>query len=111
MQMHDSGDWTDREWIETHLKEQGFPDVDVTLNPGTYHIKSAEEFVDTFGIMLSWLISSWWDEETRREHPVDEVKGLVEKHLEEKYHGKGWDINWLTICFSGRVEKERTREL
>ncbi|CAM1503114.1 Fc.00g078900.m01.CDS01 [Cosmosporella sp. VM-42] len=105
MQMHDSGDWTDPAWIEKHLKEEGFAEVKVTLNPGTYRMESAEEFVRTFGMMLTWLINTWWSEETREKHPVEEVKELMRKHLEEKYEGEGWEINWLLICMTASVEK------
>ena len=105
MQMHDSGEWTDPAWIEKHLEEEGFSDVKVTVNPGTYKMESAEEFVRTFGMMLSWLTKTWWSEELSEKHPMEEVNELIKEHLEEKYEGKGWDINWLVICMTTRVEK------
>lgn len=105
MQLHDSGDWTDPSWIEGHLKEQGLEDVEVTVNPGTYHMESADEFIMTFGMMLSWLLNTWWSEELREEHSMEEVKELIRKHLVEKYEGRGWDINWLLICMTARVAK------
>ncbi|KAF4974794.1 hypothetical protein FZEAL_8348 [Fusarium zealandicum] len=83
MQMHDQGDWTTPEWIEEHLKEQGFADVQVKNDSRSYCMKSAEEYVMTFGIMLSWLMNTWWSEETRREHSVEEVRELIRKHLED----------------------------
>ncbi|KAJ3524948.1 hypothetical protein NM208_g11850 [Fusarium decemcellulare] len=104
MQMHDQGDWTTPEWIEEHLKKQGFTDVKVTTNPGRYFIKNAEEFIITFGMMVNWLMNSLWSEELRKEHPWEEVKELIRKHLEEKYKGKGWEIEWKVICSTGRVE-------
>lgn len=105
MQMHSDGDWTDPTWIEEHLRDQGFADVQVKLNPGTYHLRDADEFVMTFGTMIGWLTNTWWDEETRKAHPAEEVKALLKSHLEEKYQGKGCDINYLVICMTGRVEK------
>ncbi|WAO92705.1 Hypothetical protein NCS54_01022300 [Fusarium falciforme] len=104
MQMHNQGDWTDPQWIEKHLKSQGFVDVQVTTNPGRYHIKNAEEYVLSFGMMLAWLMNAAWSEETRRQHPVEEVRELLRKHLEEKYEGKGWDVEWKVICTTGKVE-------
>ncbi|KAM5345252.1 hypothetical protein ACJ41O_011114 [Fusarium nematophilum] len=104
MQMHDQGDWTDVDWIEAHLKEQGFADVQVTLNTDRYHVESAEEFVMSFGMMLGWLMSTWWSEEARREHSVGEVKELLRRHLEEKYGGEGWEVEFRVISMTGRVE-------
>ncbi|KAH6890630.1 S-adenosyl-L-methionine-dependent methyltransferase [Thelonectria olida] len=105
MQRHSDGDWTDDAWIETHLREQGFADVNVTLNREKYYIKDAEEFLVTFSTMVAWLMNASWDEETRKAHPKEEVEGLLKKHLEEKYEGKGWDVEYALICMSGRVEK------
>lgn len=105
MQMHESGKWTEADWIDSHLKSQGFKDVQVKIAPGTYRIESAEEFVTFFGMMLSYLMNTWWTEETRNAHPVEEVKELLKKHLEEKYAGEGWDISWEVICMTGIVEK------
>ncbi|KAF7560930.1 hypothetical protein G7046_g3211 [Stylonectria norvegica] len=105
MQMHDQGDWTDPEWIATHLRELGLADVEVTVNPGTYRIKNADEFLNSFGMMFAWMMNTWWDEETRKEHPPEEVRELVGKHLVEKYGGEGWDVNWEVICATGRVAK------
>jgi hypothetical protein len=28
----------------------------------------------------------------------------LRKHLEEKYEGKGWDVEWKVICLTGKVE-------
>ncbi|KAF5020371.1 hypothetical protein F66182_7599 [Fusarium sp. NRRL 66182] len=103
MQMHDQGDWTSPEWVEEHLKEQGFQDVRVTVHDGKYDIKSAEEFVLLFGLMLGWLLNTWWSEEVRRQHSMEEVRELLKRHLEDKYGGKGWEISFKVICMSGRV--------
>ncbi|KAK7418906.1 hypothetical protein QQX98_003609 [Neonectria punicea] len=105
MQQHADGDWTDPAWIEQHLRAQGFADVQVTLNPGTYRVKSADEFMRSFGSMLAWVTSTWWSEETIKAHPLAEVKGLMGRYLEEKYGGEGWEIQHAVICMTGRVEK------
>ncbi|RGP60238.1 coq5 family [Fusarium longipes] len=103
MQMHDKGDWASPSWIEEHLKEQGFQDVQVTVDHDKYFIRSAEEYVLQCGMMLGWLMNTWWSEEVRREHPIEEVKELLRRHLEEKYDGKGWEIEIKVICMTGRV--------
>ncbi|KAI5459744.1 S-adenosyl-L-methionine-dependent methyltransferase [Mariannaea sp. PMI_226] len=105
MQRHSDGDWTDTDWIETHLQEQGFKDVKVTLVNGSYHLKDVEEFFQSFGMMVTWLMNTYWDEDTRAAHPLGEVEGLMKKALEEKYGGGGWDIKYDIICMTGRVDK------
>ncbi|KAF4345012.1 coq5 family [Fusarium beomiforme] len=104
MQVHDQGNWTNPAWIEEHLKKEGFQDVIVTAHHHKYRIESAEDYVLQFGMMLGWLMKTWWSEETQREHPMEEVKGLLKKHLEEKHKGKGWDIDFMVICMTARVE-------
>ncbi|KAF4483881.1 Methyltransferase tpcH [Colletotrichum fructicola Nara gc5] len=97
MQLHAQGVWTDPMWIEEYLRSQGFQDVVVKVVARKHHVKNAQDFVATFGVMLRWFLASWWDEETRTAHPVSEVRELVEKHLEEKYNGDGWDVEWTLI--------------
>jgi hypothetical protein len=101
--MHDQGDWANPAWIEEHLKEQGFQDVQVTVDHGKYFLRSAEEYVLQCGMMLGWLMNTWWSEEVRKEHSPEEVKELLRMHLEEKYKGKGWEIEVKVICMTGRV--------
>ncbi|KAM0340893.1 hypothetical protein ACHAPU_010310 [Fusarium lateritium] len=104
MQMHDQGDWTSPSWIEERLTKEGLQDVNVSVHDGKYFVKSAEEFVLQFGLMLGWLMKSWWTEEVRREHGIEEVRELIREHLEEKYKGEGWEIEFKMICMTGRVE-------
>lgn len=106
MQMHKNGHWTDESWVEAHLKEQGFKDVKVNLVSGVCRIESADEFVKVLAPMIQMSMNIWWSEEQRNAHGVDEVTALVKKHLEEKHGGKGWDMNWLIVCMTGRVDKE-----
>ncbi|KAG8668597.1 hypothetical protein FPOAC1_007980 [Fusarium poae] len=103
MQIHDQGEWTSPAWIEEHLKEQGFQDVQVNVDHDRYFLRSAEEYMLQCGMMLGWVMNTWWSEEVRREHPLEEVKELLRKHLEEKYDGKGWYIEFKVICMTGRV--------
>lgn len=102
MQMHEQGVWTDRDWVEGHLKELGLQDVEVNYIPGVAHMENAEHFVMVCRNMMSWCMSLWWSEETRKAHPLEEVEELTKKHLEEKYGGKGWDLYWRLVCMTGR---------
>ncbi|KEY68599.1 hypothetical protein S7711_05781 [Stachybotrys chartarum IBT 7711] len=104
-QLHDQGHWSDASWVELHLKEQGFQNVMVTVIRGKFHVEGAEDFMGIFGGMLMWLMNGWWSEELRAEHPVDEVKELTQKYLEEKHGGKGWDLGWSIMYATGEVQK------
>jgi hypothetical protein len=105
MQIHDSGKWYDPSWVEQHLLDSGFADVRVAMSTGRYHVESAAQFVSFFGLMIPFIVNTWWSEEQRAEHPVDEVKLAVEKHLAEKHGGKGWDVEWDVISMTGVVSK------
>ncbi|KAL0936041.1 uncharacterized protein CTRU02_208256 [Colletotrichum truncatum] len=97
-QMHDQGNWSDQEWVISHLQDQGFENVNMKTATGKYYVKSAEHYSNTFGIMLGWFLTQWWDKETREAHPVEEVRELIKKHLREKYQGEGWEIEWMLLC-------------
>lgn len=105
MQLHSSGDWTDPAWVEGHLKELGLEHVKVTSHTITQPVANAAEFLDTFGMMLPMLINSFWDPEVVKAHPLEEVKELIVKHLDEVHGGKGWDITGEFICMSGRSKE------
>ncbi|KPM46134.1 hypothetical protein AK830_g442 [Neonectria ditissima] len=95
--------WADAAWVEEHLRAQGFADVEVTVCKGKYRVGGGDEFVQAFGTMIAWVASAWWSAETLEAHPLVEVGELVRRHLEEKYGGEGWDIDYSVICMTGRV--------
>lgn len=106
MQMHKSGHWDDAAWIEKHLAEDlGLADVSVKESRGTYRFEDASEFVDCFSMMLPWVMNTFWSEEVRSAHSVEEVKELLKQHLAKKYGGEGWSIEWLVITMRGTVDK------
>lgn len=105
MQIHKSGHWDDTAWIEGHLKELGLANVAVKENCGSYKVANAAEFLKTFGMILPWMMNTFWSEEVRKAHPVEEVREMIRQHLEKKYGGEGWDIEWLVITMTGTVEK------
>ncbi|KAL7934300.1 S-adenosyl-L-methionine-dependent methyltransferase [Trichoderma chlorosporum] len=106
MQMHRSGHWDDAAWIEKHLVEElGLTDVSVKETRGTYRFENAADFVACFGMMLPWVMSTFWSEEVRNAHSVDEVRELLRRHLDEKHGGEGWSIEWLVITMKGTVDE------
>lgn len=105
MQMHDSGHWYDPVWVGAHLQELGLKDVEAAVQADSYYVKSADEFLDSFGMMIEYMMKWYWSEEQRAAHPLEEVKDLLHKHLVKKYNGEGWEIKWDVIYMTGRVEK------
>ncbi|KAL7812667.1 S-adenosyl-L-methionine-dependent methyltransferase [Trichoderma aethiopicum] len=106
MQMHHSGRWDDAAWVERHLAEDlGLTGVSVRESEGSYRFGSADEFMATFHMMVPWLMKTFWSDEVRERHSPEEVKGLVKRHLEEKYGGEGWSIGWRVICMTATVAK------
>ena len=105
LQAHDNGRWDDELYIDASLREVGFRDVSVRLHPSRYRISSPEEWVMGFGTMLTFVMNTWWSEEQRQAHPYEEVSDLVLKYLRGRYGEEGWDITWVLITATGRVEK------
>ncbi|KAL7800206.1 S-adenosyl-L-methionine-dependent methyltransferase [Trichoderma ceciliae] len=105
MQMHHSGHWDDAAWLKNHLEGLGLANVSVKESPGTYEFANATEFMTSFGMMLPWFMNTFWSEEVREAHPVEEVKELLQQHLEERYNGAGWSIDWLVITMTGTADK------
>jgi hypothetical protein len=103
MQTTKWGNWSSADWIRKTLTDLGLENVKVDVMSHLQHIQSAAEFVRCFEMMIKWVIESNWSEELRAEHGIDEVKKLVEEHLERKYQGRGWDVSWTSIIASGRV--------
>jgi UDP-N-acetylmuramyl pentapeptide synthase len=103
--MHQSGHWDDAAWVEGHLKELGLTNVSAKESLGTYRFENAAEFIISFGMMLPWAMNTFWSKEVREAHPVEEVKELLKRHLDDKYNGGGWSIEWLVITMTGTVDK------
>ena len=104
MQTHSSGNWVDRTSVEEHLRTtySELVDVDVRNVVGRYTLKTPEEWVLAFGSMLSWVTGTWWSEETRVAHPIEEVKRLTIEHLENRYGGREWEVSWELVIATGR---------
>lgn len=105
MQMHTSGTWYEPSWVASHLQRLGLRDVRVAVQSDSYFVRSADEFIDMFGMMLGYLMTMFWSEAQVAAHSVDEVKELVRAHLVEKYNGQGWELKWDILYMTGRVDK------
>ena len=107
MQTTQWGKWSDVNWIRRTLEDLGLEDVKVDVLATLQRIHGAEDYVACFEMMFKWVINSQWSEELRREHGIEEVKGLVRDHLREKYGGSGWDVTWVSIVASGSLPEAK----
>lgn len=105
VQLHSSGHWYDKTWLETHLPSLGLKNVKVTEQSGSYQLNSAEEYMNFFSMMLPFLLKTYWSEEQRAMHDLEEVTGLIHKHLVDKYNGQGWEIRWDVLYMTGLADK------
>ncbi|KAL6866865.1 S-adenosyl-L-methionine-dependent methyltransferase [Trichoderma novae-zelandiae] len=106
MQMHRAGRWDDAAWVERHLaRDLGLAEVSVRESAGAYGFESAEDFMATFRMMVPWMMKTFWSDEVREAHSEDEVRGLMRRHLEDKYGGGGWSISWRVITMTATVRK------
>ncbi len=95
------GDWADVNWVRRALEDRGLQDVKVDVFAHLSHVDGAAQFLDHYTMMINWVLNTCWSEELRKEHPVDEVLGLVREYLEGKYEGNGWDVTWVSLIASG----------
>jgi hypothetical protein len=98
------GDWADLNWIRRTLLAKGLKDVKVEPCVLTQHADSADYFVRNFAMIINWLMSVCWSEELRKEHPAEEVQKLVKEFLEKKHEGKGWELVWVGLVATARVD-------
>ncbi|KJZ77833.1 hypothetical protein HIM_03010 [Hirsutella minnesotensis 3608] len=59
-----------------------------------------------FGSMLAFLLRTYWDEDTRARHPLDKVRELVRRHLEDKHGGRGWDVEFEVLTVTAVKPRE-----
>ena len=97
------GEWSDPTWIRKTLESKGLQDVKVEPYAFLQKVDSAEYFVRNFGMIVNWVMTSCWSDETRNAHSREEVEGLIKTFLEERYGGGSWDLLWVAIVASGRV--------
>ncbi|KAL8688019.1 MAG: hypothetical protein Q9218_005962 [Villophora microphyllina] len=100
------GDWHSPDWVFDHLscvqKNQtyDFIDIDVEAVGKDLVMNSPEMFVDTFSVMIPFIVKKFWNDQQRRELGDMVVPALLE-YMEAKY-GKGkpvrmrWVANFVT---------------
>lgn len=96
MAIHGKPQWVDPEGVEKELRTHGFEDVQVRTVPHVVRIHSAEDFLQSYKMMIDWMVNSCWNEESKQR-----AKGMLHdhivKHLKEKHDGQGWDLHWTVI--------------
>lgn len=97
------GDWANANWVKKTLVVKGLEDVKVNLLAHLSRVAGPDEFISHFSMVITWLMNSSWSDELRKEHPEEEVFGLIKEFLGKKYDGKGWDTTWVSLIASGRV--------
>ncbi|KAK8042203.1 hypothetical protein PG993_006726 [Apiospora rasikravindrae] len=108
MAVHGLDQWIDPAGIHAELaspSSPSFKDVSIETLEHTSHVDSAEYFVETFDMMLKWMMQSYWSEESRQtaaEEGGAKINELLINHLWHKYAGKGWDIKWKSILVTCR---------
>ncbi|KAI0165588.1 S-adenosyl-L-methionine-dependent methyltransferase [Xylariaceae sp. FL1272] len=101
-------EWVDPETVQQPLLRCGFEDVGVQTEVHVQRIEDAGDYVRSFGMMRDWMVSAYWGEESRAEGMVRDglLGGHIERHLQEKYGGRGWDLTWTYITVTARKPKE-----
>ncbi|KAK3985185.1 S-adenosyl-L-methionine-dependent methyltransferase [Cladorrhinum sp. PSN332] len=97
------GKWYDVNWIRKTLQAKGLQDIQVNIFAHLTQVDNSEHFAAHFSMMIEWIMSSSWSEELRKEHPREEVIGLMKEFLEKKYEGKPWNMSWISVIATGRV--------
>lgn len=94
-------EWTDLDGTRQKLLEHGFENVKVDILNHVLHVEGAEHFVETFSMMINWLVGTYWTAEQKEKHQGS-LNERVVQHLREKHGGKGWDLHWTMIVSSCR---------
>jgi hypothetical protein len=98
-------EWADPEGVERKLADHGFQDTKVETIRHTQHIHDAKDFADCFAMMISWLADTYWTPEQKAEHQGSLRQRMID-HLEEKYGGRGWDLEWTMILATCRTRRD-----
>ncbi|KAK4139636.1 methyltransferase [Dichotomopilus funicola] len=97
------GNWSDVNWIQKTLEEKGLEEVNVEVFAWLNRMDSVDYFLTSYGMILDIVMDSCWSKELRKQHPREEVHGLVKAFLEKKYGDKGWNASWIGVVATGRV--------
>ncbi|KAL8917584.1 MAG: hypothetical protein Q9208_007867 [Pyrenodesmia sp. 3 TL-2023] len=90
------GDWQSVDWVRTHLQNSTqFADIEVEAVGKDLVFDSPEKFVDTFSVMVPFILKKFWSESERRELGEMAVPRLLE-YMNGKY-GEGGPVrmHWV----------------
>jgi SAM-dependent methyltransferase len=100
--LHDKPEWVEPENIEVELVRHGFVDVKIKTVDSIHPVANAEGFLASFGMMVQWIINTYWAVEQKEQYQDDFYKILVE-HLRIKHGGKGWNLKSTAIIVTART--------
>ncbi|KAF5570988.1 s-adenosyl-L-methionine-dependent methyltransferase [Fusarium phyllophilum] len=100
--LHGKPEWVDPEGIEAELVGHGFVDVKIETVDLIHPVANAEGFLASFGMMVRWIINTYWTVEQKEQYE-DGFNRILVEHLKIKYGGKGWDLKSTTILVTART--------
>ncbi|KAG9508220.1 hypothetical protein J7337_001783 [Fusarium musae] len=100
--LHGKQEWVEPESIEAELVRHGFVDVKIETVDSIHPVANAEGFLASFGMMVKWIINTYWTMEQKEQYQDDFYKVLVE-HLRIKHGGKGWNLKSTAIIVTART--------
>ncbi|EWG35991.1 hypothetical protein FVEG_14598 [Fusarium verticillioides 7600] len=100
--LHSKPEWVKPEVIQAELVGHGFVDVKVETVDSIHPVANAKGFLASFGMMVKWIINTYWTMEQKEQYQDDFYKILVE-HLRIKYGGKGWNLKSTAIIVTART--------
>ncbi|KAL8904222.1 MAG: hypothetical protein Q9207_003410 [Kuettlingeria erythrocarpa] len=113
-----NGDWHSADWVRDHLSKQKTPqqqpmwtNVSVDSIGKDLTFATPAQFVDTFAIMIPFILKKFWTEEQRSEMGAMALSKLLE-YMEGKYGKEGpvrmhWVANFATARKMSRGENSR----
>ncbi|KAI0424220.1 S-adenosyl-L-methionine-dependent methyltransferase [Xylaria sp. FL1042] len=94
-------EFIDADLIPEQLRRHGFEDVQVQTVEHIVRVKSADDYLQSFGMMKEWMMKAYWSEESKKkaEGMLDDH---IKRHLGEKHNGQGWDLPWTLVLATCR---------
>ncbi|RKL30754.1 hypothetical protein BFJ72_g11319 [Fusarium proliferatum] len=78
--LHGQPEWVEPEGIQAELIRHGFVDTKAETVDLIHPVADAEGFLASFGVMVKWIINTYWTVEQKEQYEDDFNKILVE-HL------------------------------
>ncbi|KAI0831026.1 S-adenosyl-L-methionine-dependent methyltransferase [Hypoxylon sp. FL0890] len=96
MAIHGKAQWTESEGVERELRAHGFKNIQIKTVPHVVRVHSAEDYLKSYRMMKDWMMNTYWSEENKL-RAKDMLDDHIVRHLKEKYHNQGWDLDWTVI--------------